>query len=46
MGSNMKKLKLVRARRSKPNKKNIKTYIKRLQENDVAMKALAEKKEG
>ncbi len=43
MGSNMKKLKLVRARRSRPNKKNIKTSMKRLQDNHEALKALSEK---
>jgi hypothetical protein len=41
----MKKLKLVRARRSRPNKKNIKTSMMRLQENHAALKALEEKRE-
>ena len=43
MGSNMKKLKLVRARRSRPNKKNIKVFEKRLQDNNAALRALEEK---
>jgi hypothetical protein len=45
MGSNMKKTKLVRARKAKPNKKNIKTNMKRLQDNHAALKGLAEKEE-
>jgi hypothetical protein len=45
MGSNMKRTKIIRARKAKPNKKNIKTNMKRLQDNHDALKALTEEKE-
>ena len=43
MASNSKKTSLIRARKAKPNKKNRKSYLKRIQENTEALKTLASK---
>ena len=45
MASNSKKTKLIRARKARPNKINLKANMKRLQENKKTLRSLAEQKE-
>lgn len=42
MASNSKKTKLIRARKARPNRKNLKADMKRLQENSKILRSLAE----
>lgn len=44
MASNAKKTKLVRARKAKPNRKNLKADMRRIEENTTILRALAEQK--
>jgi hypothetical protein len=46
MASNSKKTKLIRARKARPNRKNLKADMKRLQENTKILRVLADQKEG
>jgi len=43
MGSNLKKTKLIRSRKAKPNKANQKANMKRIQKNQEILKELASK---
>jgi len=45
MASNSKKTKLIRARKARPNRKNLKADMKRLQENTKILRSLAEQEE-
>jgi hypothetical protein len=45
MASNSKKTKRIRARKARPNRKNIKADMKRLQANTKTLRSLAEQKE-
>lgn len=45
MASNAKKTKLIRARKARSNKKNLKVNMKRLQENTKILKSLTEQKQ-
>ena len=41
MAANRKKTNIIRARKAKPNKKNLKVYMKRIQRNTEILRELA-----
>ncbi|MCD4716288.1 MAG: hypothetical protein K8R45_06040 [Desulfobacterales bacterium] len=41
MAANRKKLNIIRVRKAKPNKKNLKVYMKRIQRNTEILRELA-----
>jgi tRNA A37 threonylcarbamoyladenosine synthetase subunit TsaC/SUA5/YrdC len=43
MASNAKKTKRIRARKAKPNRKNLKVNVERLQENTKILRSLADR---
>lgn len=46
MASNTKKTKAIRARKKRPNKKNLKANLKRIEKNAKILKELAANEEG